>query len=198
MTNNPKINRRDFLRIGGLTAVSLPMITKVGKMGEYDLLESPEAYGGFLVRTLSSDDSPIVVDEANYKRFDSTNVIFSRTFWDEEYAEKVRNVQTVYTAGEQGYTHFDAALCSGAIYAATYDGTGSSSAMTGKHMGLLGLEPNTMTSPQGPTFEERLDHTQYSPEEIAERVKKAALFLGASLVGIAPLNQRRPTQAQLL
>ncbi|MDJ0753626.1 MAG: reductive dehalogenase [Ardenticatenaceae bacterium] len=187
MSVKPNLNRRDFLKLGGLAAVALPTITKVGTVGEELLLESPEAYGGFVVRTLADDDPAIKVDEDIYERFDSTNVIFSRIMWDEEYIEKVNSTEKVFNVGDSGYTHIDAALSDAAVFCGTYDGTNSP--MTGSHAGLLGLNPSAMSKP-GISFDGRWDHSRFSPEEVAAVVKKAALFLGASLVGIAPMNER--------
>jgi reductive dehalogenase len=188
--SNKNITRRDFLKLGGLAAVSLPAVTKVGSIGNDDFLESKEAYGGFLVRTLADDDPPIIVDEERYKRFDATNGIFSRNMWDEPFIEKIQNVEKVYQANEPGYEWQDAALNAGAIFCGTYDGTAASSAMMGKHAGLLSLEPNAMAVSQGASFEGRWDHSHLTPVEVADIVKKAALFYGASLVGIAPMNEK--------
>lgn len=190
MSDKYNLNRRDFMKLGGLAAVSLPTITKIGTLGAYDLLESKEAYGGFLVRTLSSGEQPYIVDDDNYERFDSTNVIFSRTFWDQEFIDQVAAVEKVYELDDPGYEHIDVALAAGAMFCASYDGTAASAPMTGPHMGLLGLNPDVMDSPVGPQVEGRWDHSSRSPEEVAQIVKKAALFLGASLAGIAPLNEK--------
>ena len=176
--------------MGGLAAVSLPAVNQVGKVGGHNLLESPELYGGFLVRTLADGENPIEVDEANYERFDATNAIFSRMIWDGPFMEMIQQTELVYKSGDPGYTHPDVALNEGAILCGTYDGAGSSTALMGRHRGLLSLEPNALAVPQGPSFEGRWDHSHLSPEEVASMVKKAALFLGASLVGIAPMNER--------
>lgn len=185
-----KISRRDFLKLGGLSAVSLPVIRKVGNIGDQILLESEDMYGGFLVRQLEKDNPPYEVDDSVYKRFNAKYGIFSRNTWDEEYLERVEAIQEVYEAGQPGYEWPDIALNDGAMFCATYDGTGSSIALMGRHEGLLGLQPDAMTSPYGPVFEGRWDHSHLSGEELTAMVKKAALFLGASLVGIAPLDER--------
>ncbi len=190
MKDKKNISRRDFLKLGGLAAVSLPAITKVGSIGGDDLLESKEAYGGFLVRTRADDDPPFQIDEANYERFDAKNAIFSRMTWDEPFIEMIQNTELVYKVGTPGYAHPDAALVKGAAFCAMFAGTGSSSAMMGSHEGLLSLTPDALSPPQGPIFEGRWDHSHLSPEEVTATVKKAALFLGASLVGISSLNEK--------
>ncbi len=181
-----KISRRDFLKLGGLAAVSLPTINKVGKMGEYDLLESPEAYGGFLVRNLKGDEPAIEVDDSFYERFDSKNVIFSRNVWDEDYIARVNAVEKVFEPGDPGYDRIDVALADGAVFCGIYNGTNSP--MTGLHAGLISLE-KALTKP-GISYDGPWDHSQYTPEQVSDIVKKAGLFLGASLVGIAPFNER--------
>ncbi len=190
MTNKKKVTRRDFLKLGGLAAVSLPTINQVGRIENDDLLESEEAYGGFLVRRLVDDDPPFIIDEANYQRFDSTNVIFSRNMWDQEYIQKVSAVEKAYALGDPGYEQFDVALNDAAMFCAAYNGTVSAAPMTGRHDGLLALDPGVPPSPVGVKYEGRWDHSTKTPEEVAQIVKKAALFLGASLVGVAPFNEK--------
>ncbi|KAA3662007.1 MAG: reductive dehalogenase [Chloroflexi bacterium] len=187
MPEKQNLNRRDFLKMGGLTAVSLPIITKVGTIGNHDLIESEEAYGGFLVRTLADGESAIEVDDAIYQRFDATNVIFSRNVWDEDYIKRVDETELAFKPNDPGYSHLDVALSGAANFLGGYDGTNSP--LTGKHNGLLGLNPSAL-SKDSVTFDGPWDHSQFSPEEVAGFVKKAALFLGASLVGVAPLNER--------
>jgi len=181
------MNRRDFLKMGGITAVSLPLITKVGQIGNEALLESEEAYGGFLVRSLAEGESTIEVDDAIYQRFDATNVIFSRNVWDEDYIKRVDETELAFKPNDPGYSQLDAALSGAANFLGGYDGTNSP--LTGRHGGILGLNPSAL-SKDSLTFEGPWDYNQFTSEEVAGFVKKAALFLGASLVGIAPLNER--------
>ena len=190
MKESNQITRRDFLKFGSLTAVSLPTITKIGTFAGQDLLESPEAYGGFTIRTLADNVPPYEVNDEIYQRFNAKFGIFSRNTWDEEYGSRVEEVEKVYEPGQPGYEWPDVALNTAAVFCATYDGTGSSIALMGQHQGLLGLEPEAMSSPYGPVFEGRWDHSHLTAEEVSKMVKKAALFLGASLVGIAPMDER--------
>jgi len=184
---NNKISRRDFLKLGGLAAFSLPAISNVGQIGDFDLLESKEKFGGFTIKT-RKDDDPLFEFGPNYTRFDATNVILSRDWWDEEFIEKAEATETVYEKNDPGYTQADKAIAAGAAYCAMFEGTGSGG--MGIHDGLLGLDPKVGAPFQGPTFEGRWEHDHLSSKEVTAIVKKASLFLGASLVGITDLNEK--------
>jgi hypothetical protein len=186
MKNN--VSRRDFLKLGSLAALSLPAINKVGSSGPSELLESPDLYGGFLIKTLAKGDSPYEVDDSIYQRFDARDVIFSRIIWDTEYVELVSQTEKVFTADDPGYQHIDSALKRAAGFCGLYNGTASPT--IGKHRGLLSLSQSIGGLDQGPKWEGQWDHSGYSPEDVAGIMKKAALFLGASLVGIAPMDER--------
>ena len=41
-------DRREFLKLGGLAAVALPVMTKVGSAVRHELLASPEAYASIM------------------------------------------------------------------------------------------------------------------------------------------------------
>lgn len=186
MTHNPKVNRRDFLRMGGLAAVSLPIITKVGTVHGEDVLESEEAYGGFLIRQQAENEDPFETN-ADFERMHAKDVIFSRMVYDEELIERINAVELVFKPNDPGYSQLDVALGAGAAYCALIHNTGSP--LMGTHDGLLSLTPSVF-SKDSITFEERWDHSHLSEEEVANTVKKAAKFLGASLVGIAPFDER--------
>ena len=188
MSKESKISRRDFLKIGALAGVSLPVLNKVGQLGGQELLESQEAYGGFLVRTLADEDSQIIVDEDVYERFDSKYAIFSRMLWDEELNIRASSAEKSYEINQPGYSKMDAALSNAAALVATFAGTNT--LFPGVHDGLLKLSHAAMSVPFGPAYEEKWDHSHLSPDEMAAAVKKAALFLGASLVGVAPMDER--------
>lgn len=189
MSAKKNINRRDFLKLGGLTAVSLPVITQIGKLGSDDLLESEEIYGGFAIRQ-RADDDPLFTFDDSYTRFDATNAILSRIWWDDEFNEKADATETVYEKNDPGYTQVDKALSAGAAFVAMYEGTDSSIGFLGLHKGLMGLDPKVNAPGQGPSFEGRWNHDHLSSEEVTAIVKKASLFLGASLVGITDLNEK--------
>jgi len=73
---------------------------------------------------------------------------------------------------------------------AMYEGTDSSIGYLGLHAGLMGLDPNVKAPGQGPEFDSRWDHSHLTSEEVTAVVKKASLFLGASLVGVTDLNEK--------
>ncbi|MCA9963781.1 MAG: reductive dehalogenase [Anaerolineales bacterium] len=189
MSVKKNINRRDFLKLGGLTAVSLPVITQIGKIGSDDLLESEEIYGGFAIRQ-RADDDPLFTFDDSYTRFDATNAILSRIWWDDEFNEKSDATETVYEKNDPGYTQVDKALSAGAAFVAMYEGTDSSIGYLGLHDGLMGLDPKVNAPGQGPQFEGRWDHDHLTSEEVTAIVKKASLFLGASMVGVTDLNEK--------
>ncbi len=184
-----KLNRRDFLKLGGLAAFSLPAATKVGQLGNFDLIESQESFGGFTIKKLKDDD-PLFEFSPNYTRFDATNAILSRIWWDDDFNEKADATPTVYEKNDPGYTQVDKALSAGAAFVAMYEGTDSSIGFLGLHDGLMGLDPKVNAPGQGPSFDSRWDHDHLSSEEVTDIVKKASLFLGASMVGITDLNEK--------
>ncbi len=187
MSEQKNISRRDFLKLGGLASIVLPSITTIGQMGNYDLLESKETFGGFTIQKLKDDD-PLFEFGPNYTRFDATNVILSRTVWDKELIAQEAATAIVYEKNDPGYTQVDKAIAAGAAYCAMFEGTGSGG--MGIHDGLLGLDPKVGAPFQGPTFEGRWEHDHLSSKEVTAIVKKASLFLGASLVGITDLNEK--------
>lgn len=187
MTSKPTINRRNFLKLSGLAAVSLPAVSIIGSVGDQLLAES-DSYGGFLVRKHSRENPPYSIDSSVHQRFDAKNCIFGRQIWDDELNERIRNAELVYETGDPGYTQIDDALYKATAFLANYDGTAS--AGVGHLKGMLNLDSLSMTAASGPVFEDPWDYTAHSPEEVADIVKKAAIFLGASLVGIAPLDER--------
>ncbi len=187
MTADGKLGRRDLLRLGGLSAVTLPVVTTVGIVAGDQLLRSEERYGGFTVRTRRKGDSPFVF-KPTYTRYHSKNAMFSRLFWDLDLAQRVSKTKLAYELNDPGYSHVDSALTLGAGFVGQFAGTNA--AITDRHEGLLALEPEFMNPPTYPVWSDRWDHTQETPEGVAKIVKRAARYYGASLVGIAPLDPR--------
>lgn len=188
MPKDKGVNRRDFLRIGGLATVSLPAITAIGTIGGQEVLASSGTYGGFVARIHDRENSPYQVDDSVYRRFNAKNAIFSRMIWDDEFIRRLNNIEKAYKPNSPGYKHIDVALYSASHFLAGYDGTNSP--LMGPHVGILGLGAPLLEPPFGPEFDDPWDPNNHSPEEVAKIVKKAALFLGASLVGIAPMDDR--------
>jgi len=187
MDQNKPVSRRDFLKMGGLAALSLPVASMFGKAGEYNLFESPEEYGGFLVRKLDKVQPPYQVSDT-YQRFDATNTIFGRMFWDPK-VQALLATPPVGKLGDPGWRREDQALAIAAGMLAGYNG-GNAGGVS-KHLGLFQLDPIGVSMVQvGSALKEPWDHSDKSDEDIANMVKKAAKFYGASLVGIAPLDER--------
>jgi reductive dehalogenase len=183
-----KLSRRDFLKLGGLATMSLPTITRIGKVDGYSLLESEEAFGGFLVKQIEDGEEPIEVDEAIYKRFDPKYTIFSREIWDDEYNEVLSKVEKNYQFSDPGYSHIDIAISEAGGFCAGFAGT-TSGMGAGIHAGMLSLTPEVLVK-SNISLEGKWDHNSLSPEGVSGVVKSAAKFIGASLAGIAPMNER--------
>ena len=187
MSENQKVNRRNFLKIGGLAALTLPAMTVVGKSGDKEFVSSPESYGEHLVRRQSNGHaSEHRIDPEVFERFDQVNEAFNRANWDEEYQRTFPpdgGFGEVDDVLKPGYRREDLALSDAAWAIAGAFGTGSG--MNGYHQGLYSLD-----NLEGSEPEEPWDHSYLTPEEVTQRVKTAALFFGASLVGITELDEK--------
>ncbi len=184
------MNRRGFLGRLGITAASLPAAMVVGRIGADEVLAAPEEYGGFLVRRSPEGEPPYQVDENVYQRFDQRNETFSREMWDPKVIEseapfdgvEEENIRT----NKEGYTRLDYAFSSAAWTIAGAFGSGAG-AIGGSNGGLYSWQPLGGPGMDGtPPW----DSSDWTPEEVALIIKKAALFFGASLSGIAELDER--------
>ncbi len=185
MGENEKLSRRDFLKFGGLATLSVPLMRTIGKIDADTLLESKETYGGFLVRQLGEKEDPFEITD-DFERIHAKDVVFSRVLYDEPLMERVEAVEKVFAPNQPGYSRLDVALAGASVFVGTYDNTNSP--MQGPHDGLLSVNPLAL-SKDSITFEGKWQHN-HTPEEVSEVIKKAAKFLGASLVGIAPFDER--------
>ncbi len=190
MTREREMNRRGFLGRLGITAASLPAAMVVGRIGGDEVLAAPEEYGGFLVRRSPEGEPPYQVDENVYQRFDQRNETFSREMWDPKVIEseapfdgvEEENIRT----NKEGFTRLDYAFMSAAWTIAGAFGSGAG-AIGGSNGGLYSWQPLGGPGMDGmPPW----DASDWTPEEVALIVKKAALFFGASLSGIAELDER--------
>jgi len=167
-------------------ATNLPTRDRDGLWG------SRERYGGFRVRRHPRADAPPYdVDDGSYRRFDAKHSGFSRMHWDDDLRERIalreRSFREVIATNKRGYRREDYALMGASWTVANAFQTGSSE--HGDHRGLLRLD--SFFSYPGPTaFEGPWDRDHLSDGDISRMVKKAGRFLGASLVGIAPLDER--------
>lgn len=131
---------------------------------------------------------PYQVDDSVYQRYDPKNSVFNRGIREPQFAERLDHVKPMYQPGDPGYSHIDSALVSGAVFGAVYNGTNVP--FFGTHAGMLSFENQTIDAPHGPVFQGRWDPSQFSGEEVAAVVKKAARLFGASWVGICQLDER--------
>ncbi len=188
-----QISRRDFLRVTGLAGISLPVAKVVGREGDYDLITSQEEYGSFLIRKRSSGNPPYDVDDSIYERFNARNNGFCRALWDEEFGGEIfsayRSPTDILQENEQGYRREEFVLHTAAKAFYNANDTRFAVGGSGKHAGYFSLESYY------DGMESFIDLGKWEPEdlnpsEVAGIVKKAALFYGASLVGIAEVDQR--------
>ncbi len=156
------MKRRDFLKLGlaGAALVSAQVPASRGY--------------GTLADGIAGSIPNRITDQC--KRFDHKYTVFARGLWDPEIKQKWIEFVSAPTTNEPGRTQLDKALYN-AGWAVEY--RLSEWSMNG--------QPNTdaykwvtWTNPQNYEFE--------SPEDASRKVKRAAKFLGASLVGIAPYN----------
>jgi reductive dehalogenase len=174
----------------GLAGLMLPAVKVVGRSNDTDLLASKEEYGDFLIRRESSDNPPYEVDALVYRRFNQRNTVFCRTHWD----PKIQEAEAPYRYVSQermknnnaGFTRLDYAFYNAAWTVA--GALGSNNGSTGwANGGLFSWQPlrgarTRLGDPWNPS--------DWSPEEVSKIVKKAAKFYGASLSGIAKLDER--------
>jgi reductive dehalogenase len=185
-----ELNRRRFLKRIGSTALAIPAAVVVGKIGEAELVASPSEYGDFLVRRLPKGQPPYRVDESRYQRFDQRHETFSRGHWDPEVIESESPFEGAELShiqnNDPGYTRLDYAFSSASWTVAQSLGSGAG-AIGGSNGGLYSWQPlGGSPMDEMPPW----DGSDFTAEETSHIVKKAALFYGASLTGIAELDER--------
>lgn len=185
-----ELNRRRFLKQIGSTALVLPAAVVVGKIGEAELVASPSEYGDFLVRRHPKGQPPYRVDGTRYQRFDQRNETFSRGHWDPKVIETERPFDGAELSHIQnndvGYTRLDYAFSSASWTVAQSLGSGAG-AIGGSNGGLYSWQPlGGSPMDEMPPW----DGSGFTAEETSHIVKKAALFYGASLSGIAELDEK--------
>ncbi len=187
------ISRRDFLKIAGAASAALPLTHVVGTVNGENILYSPEKYGGFLIRERSAETPPYEVDDSVYKRFDQKNEVFSRQLWDpiiqESEAPYANMVPENIMGNVKGKTRLDYAFYTAAWTVATTIGS-ASGAVGGSNGGLYSWNPLGGFTGQLYGLPPRMDYGDRSAEEMSDIVKTAAKFYGASLSGIAEVDER--------
>jgi len=168
-----KKNRRDFLKLGGLAALSTPAAKVISRKTGYEIVESKEEFGEFWIKRHTKDDPPYEVDYSKYKRSSSLNTSFTRN------PDKtlIRNmvIDENLKKGEPGDDWLAYAFNAG---------TGAYM-FAKKEYAWEGTATLPVNLPGGQWIAE--EHG-YSIEDVTKIVKRAAKFYGASLVGIAPVN----------
>jgi epoxyqueuosine reductase len=139
--------------------------------GEEAIVNSKEKYQKLLV-------GPI-------ERFDQMNDMFRRARYDPEWIERA---QAFYGPSQvqdkAGYTHEDQALQNASWYVERYFAMGIRGS---NHQGLYAWE---YPDPERDRMPPDLKIDASDPAEASRKVKKAARFFGASLVGICELDRR--------
>jgi epoxyqueuosine reductase len=119
------------------------------------------------------------------ERFDQRNDMFRRARYDPQWIERARPFYDPgQVQGRTGYTQEDHALSSAAWYVEDSFAMGT---LGSNHQGLYAWEefrPDGSCTPP----HQRIDASD--PAEISKKVKRAARFFGASLVGICELDGR--------
>ena len=193
MSVKKKYNRRDFMKTSALAALTLPASRVVGKIGDAEAVESKE-YGGFTVKKHTNGNTAYEVDNSVYKRFDARNTAFSRMTNDDAYGKElegiVRSQEEIVSEGKLGLRQEDFAFASASWTVAEALGSSSGSGEHGLHSGLWSPEPLGLIRSSAGLYGRQWDRGHLSDQEVTDIVKKASLFYGASLVGIAPLDER--------
>ena len=174
---NKKISRRSFVKLSVGTGVS----ASLNAIGMKSLF-TPSTVEAAPRLGRETDTLPIEIS-GNYRRMDQKNTIFCRFGWDpgimplgQEFGGKFHGM--IPPTGQPGWTELDGAL---SLAAWSVDHHAAANSEFGlPNQGLYAWEG--MRNPRKTEFK--------TPGEAATVVKKAAHFLGASLVGIADYDPR--------
>jgi len=140
-------------------------------VGEDDIMSDKEKYQKLLV-------GPI-------ERFDQMNDMFRRARYDPEWIERAQAFYgPAQVQDKAGYTHEDQALQNASWYVERYFAMGIRGS---NHEGLYAWE---CPDPEGTRLPPDLKIDTSDPAEVTRKVKRAARFFGASLVGICELDRR--------
>lgn len=204
------VNRRDFLKLSALAGGTVGIASLLGTAA------TPEA--AHAATTYETIDDMIKIDPDVFERFDQRNVAFMRRFVpsgmvpaedtdDPELMAKIWGEDDSYgfTPGDPGFSQIDGAFLAGGQ--SVYLMTGAS--VTGSGMGYessvnfetpdgqlvpwsLFAQTSASFPNGGPTCFD-VAETKYefdNPAHATYAIKKAAKLYGASLVGIAPYDER--------
>lgn len=187
-----KINRRDFLKLGGVSVFSLTAPFEIARGNALWLDQSERRNGNFLILESSADNPAYEIDEETYQRFDAKNSALGRMAWDSQVqqalASNPRTISEMIAGDTAGFNKEDFALNIAAWNIA--DASDSNAAMHGLHEGLLQLDSLNLKYFNSDINTIPWDRKRLTNEEVTQKIKKAAKFFGASLVGIAELDDR--------
>lgn len=186
-----KINRRDFLKMSSMTAAgtallgaSIATASQVKKEGTRKLFSLSK-------RQYDTIDDVYEISP-NYQRMDQKNTIFSRGVWDRPLCEPEGVFLSFFAKwtrlipnsmdGEPGFSTLEHALDLASWASVDYGAELSSGGIRSK--GVLN-DWNIYANPKTPK-----KHRFKDKVEAARYVKRAAKFLGAGQVGIAPYDDR--------
>jgi reductive dehalogenase len=188
MSESKGISRRDFLKVGSVLGAT-------AAVGGTRLLFPHEADAqtelfSFMQRKYATIDEMYPIS-ANYKRMDEKNIMFCRAAWDPpsgmpvgqfiSFLSKDSGMVHSPERGQPGYMPYDHALHVAAWWG--HDVGAPMSKGGARSSGIL-TDWKVYAYPTG----ERYNFE--SKDEAARIVKRASLFLGADLVGIAPFDER--------
>lgn len=183
-----KMDRREFFKWLGISALSF-VAAKTEVLGYTQrgvVVDSPSEYGGFLVEKLTRG-KPYEVDLKRLRRMSEKFTLFSRNLWDPsrqnrpELRENLMYERLIKKKGrEPNYTRLDYAFMAASWFVAQTHG-GTAYSWEGRSPMIRFFKYHGI----GPWNPAEID---MSWEDATLAIKHAALFYGASLVGVAELN----------
>lgn len=174
MSDKKRFNRRDFLKLGGLTALTIPTIKVVGRVGADEIVASQQEFGEFLIKRHAPDDPPYLIDKTLYARKPGHDTAFGRN--PDKTMERVINTNKNLTAGVVGDDWLAYAYANGAA-TFMFD------------MQMYSWESTAVSPSQLPEGRWIPQEHGYTEQDATKIVKRAAKLYGASLAGIAPVNE---------
>lgn len=175
MEQKDGINRRDFLKIGGITAGMLGAAGIVDLVTDGEVLATNDA-GGFFIRHHDPDDPPYDVDESKYTKPIGSNTSFTRN--PDEMQLRMENTTKNLEENHPGDDRLAYAYGAGA---ATFMFDMSMYSWDPSPAANMTQLPNTRWLPE---------ENGYTVDEVTKVVKRSAKLYGASLVGITALDER--------
>lgn len=176
MKNQPQINRRQFLKIGAGASASASLLGASAMAANKNKLLMEVARTS---ATQTLQDFPVEITD-KCQQMPQKNTVFCRQLWDIPFTEKIRaaakSVDWQTLSKTHGWTALDEAL------------NAAGWAMDHAYSpGSANGQPHTPAYAWD--YSVRRKKVEFeNPADAAKKVKKAARFLGASLVGIAAYN----------